>query len=204
MRSHRRDGRRRGHHQRGAHGTRGGEAECHHEDRHEQDPTPGGEEPGHEPRGQRRASRPVPSGHCGSHAARRRANPWVRPSARRRRATAAPKRPTATDRSAARGERAEQRHRHAGRDRESGDAPIEHTGAEVLTGTHERRGSTAGSGEAIAIGAGTPSSARIGVPKADPPAPNTPKAKPMPTPAVVMRTRDTLRSSVGPLHRSKT
>src|SRR4029079_6485471 len=51
-------------------------------------------------------------------------------------------------------------------------------------------GSTAGSGDAIAIGAGTPSSTRIGVPNADPPAPNRPKAKPMPMPATTTGGRD--------------
>ena len=43
-------------------------------------------------------------------------------------------------------------------------------------------GSIAGSGEATAATPGTPMSARIGVAKADPPAPNRPNTMPMPSP----------------------
>ena len=41
----------------------------------------------------------------------------------------------------------------------------------------------AGSGDAIAIGAGTPRSTRTGVANAEPPAPNAPNVIPTPAPA---------------------
>ncbi len=65
-------------------------------------------------------------------------------------------------------------------------------------------GRTAGSGDARAIGAGIPRRARIGVPNAEPPAPKSPKARPIPTPASTTGIRDMRPSSAVSTQKSKT